>query len=499
MGHAARILSPESALGVWRLLPNLYLILAAVAGSIFLVCQPPGQTPDAYSHFYRAGELATGQLIGQRLSSISAGGHVPGHMQVLTDRLLPITVNPRARITWHDLAVIGHTAVSSRPAEVSNSNTAIYPPQFYVPQALGIDIALLFGRSVLFAYEAAVVLNGLAAVFISYLALRLARIGRFWLFTVLCLPMTLAEYFSISQDALLVAFSALVFGVLSSSMLQRPGDRPSRGSASYRIRYNRWIAGSYVALTAVNMSRPVYLSLLALPLVIPPPCGSEPGPRSRSRIAEFVRCRSRALLALLISVAAIGVWTLLDGLYVYSVLPRPRVKPHAQLLLVLQHPLRDLTIAVRTLSANGVYYVHSFEGLLAWASLILPAWTYVLLTVALLLALVVGDPLEAGAGRTKLLPLAGRTLSVATVVVLGIAFVEGAELLTWTPLGSTVIQGVQGRYFLPLAPFVALLLPLRPRLIRAAQPVVFALMPLLLLPPVLASGVTLLRRYYIGA
>lgn len=492
-------MSPEAALRVWGQLPLLYLALATVAGSIFLVCQPPGQTPDAYSHFYRAGELATGQVVGQRLSRISAGGHVPGHMQVLTERLLPVTVNPRARITWHELGVIGHTPVPSRPAEVSNSNTAIYPPQFYVPQALGIDATLLFGGSVLFAYEAAVVLNGTAAVLISYMALRLARAGRFWLFTVLCLPMTMAEYFSISQDALLIAVSALAFGIVSYSMQARLRDQPVVDSAQYRIRYNWWIAGSYAALTAVNMSRPVYLSLLLLPLAIPPPAGSGPGVRFRSKAATFVRCRSRALLALAASVAIIGGWTLFDGIYVYSVLPRTGVQPHAQLLLVLQHPLRDVTIAIRTLSANGVYYLHSFEGLLAWAALTLPPWTYFVLTVALVLALLVGDPLSAGPGRTKMVHGAGRTLTAAAAVLIGVALVEGAELLTWTPLGRTVVQGVQGRYFLPLAPFLALVLPFRPRLVQRLQSVVFASMPLLLLPTLLASGFTLLRRYYIGS
>ncbi|MDA8393124.1 MAG: DUF2142 domain-containing protein [Actinomycetota bacterium] len=498
LDRAGRLLSPERAVRLWRLLPTIYLVVAAVAGSVFFVSQPPGQTPDAYSHFYRAGEVATGQLFGRRLSSTEAGGYVPSHMQVLENRLLPVTVDPRARIKWHTLAAIARTPMASPPSVVSNSNTAIYPPLFYVPQALGIDLALLTGSSVLFAYEAAVVLNGIAAVALSYLALRFSRAGRFWLFTVLCLPMTLAEYFSISQDALLISTSALAFGIVSGAT--RPAERevPAGRTRPALSRYRWSILGSYAILTAVNLSRPVYLSLLLLPLAIPAPCTDGEQGGGRRRLGRFFKCRWLALAALGLSLAAIGTWTVLDGLFVYSVQPRPGVRPQAQLSLVLQHPLRDLAIASHTLAANGVYYLHSFEGLLAWASLTLPRWIYALLTVALVVALIVGDPLEP-TFRRGWVPAVGRSVGAAAVVALGLASVEGAELLTWTPLGDIVVQGVQGRYFLPLAPYLALVLPYRPRLVRALQPAALALVPILMIPPVLASGAALIRSFYIGA
>ena len=47
-------------------------------------------------------------------------------------------------------------------------------------------------------------------------------------------------------------------------------------------------------------------------------------------------------------------------------------------------------------------------------------------------------------------------LMMSIMTILSVGCIMGAMLLDWTPLGSTEIQGVQGRYFIPVMPAIFL-------------------------------------------
>ena len=55
---------------------------------------------------------------------------------------------------------------------------------------------------------------------------------------------------------------------------------------------------------------------------------------------------------------------------------------------------------------------------------------------------------------------------VLLVGVTGAMF--GAQYLSWTPVGGGVVEGMQGRYLLPLLPLLILVVPPMPGIGRAA-------------------------------
>ena len=50
-------------------------------------------------------------------------------------------------------------------------------------------------------------------------------------------------------------------------------------------------------------------------------------------------------------------------------------------------------------------------------------------------------------------------MMAASLVLGAIAAVFVLQYLNWSPIGGPSVDGVQGRYFLPVAPFLLLLLP----------------------------------------
>ncbi len=99
-------------------------------------------------------------------------------------------------------------------------------------------------------------------------------------------------------------------------------------------------------------------------------------------------------------------------------------------------------------------YFVSFVGQLGWLDTDLPhAYFYMAVTMLFIagLAAAVGMPPERTSTRSRFL--------IAGAILIGAAGVFGIQYLTWTVPGASIVEGVQGRYFLPLALPVVGLLP----------------------------------------
>lgn len=494
--------SPRRAEGLWRgaariwgILPLVYLLVGLVGGSVMMLDQPPGQTPDAYYHLYKAAEVANGQLFARHVGRGATGGSVPRNYNLLPNELSGVSANPiRHQITRAELSILNRTPAASPLVTVDNSPSAIYPPLFYLPQALGLDIAQWFGGSVLGAYELAVVFNGLAAVGLSYLALRWSEMGRSLLFVVLALPMTISEYFSISQDALMIAFAAAAFGLLSRG-LSRPIE--TKGE------YNKLVWWSTGLLLAVNLARPVYLPMLILPLLLkPPPAPLEAvagGRRFWARLWRGLRARHQVLAALVVAAALETAWLVVDAAVAYVPPSGRGVNSVRQLYLLLNSPAYDLTVIAKTFSQQWVFYLHSMEGGLGWLTIFLPGWAYFILSGCLIWAYVVGDPPppDPVPAARQLTSTASRASVVVIACALSFAFICGAELLTWTPVGFGYVEGVQGRYFLPFLPYLGLARWTRRRPWGGPLVALTPVIPMALLASILVGSAGLLELYYI--
>jgi uncharacterized membrane protein len=90
-------------------------------------------------------------------------------------------------------------------------------------------------------------------------------------------------------------------------------------------------------------------------------------------------------------------------------------------------------------------------------------------------------------------------LTVAATVAASCAAIFVTQYLTWTVPGNPLIEGVEGRYFLPIALFGTALLPsLRE---TSAAPLRKPLVFLVLTFPLLSLGVmmhAIVSRYYLG-
>jgi uncharacterized membrane protein len=292
----------------------------------------------------------------------------------------------------------------------------------------------------------------LAFALIGGLALWLAERGRLLLLITLSLPMTIWLAGSVSQDGLAIAITVLGVALLT---------RDSRAAF--------WCGCA--ALAVLVLQKPPFLPLAILPLVME-------GPFTR----RLAGAASVAVPGLLWSVAVAALVSV-------PLLPGPPYHPgplwpgdpqrlfrsaiaSAQIMVILHHPLHVALLPVTSGGPALRFLWLQFIGFLGQLSIRLPKALYTLWSAAILsgIAALLASPRAPGQ-RWFTAPLA------ALAVLGSIELIFLALYLTWTPVGMDRVDGIQGRYFIPLLPILLFVVP-GTRLPRRLPPWLWWLAPL---------------------
>jgi uncharacterized membrane protein len=401
-----------------------FVIYGLTATAFLAINVPPFQVPDEPNHFMRAAQIADGKFLGSRLSATSAGGAVDPAIQAAFAPFKGLIFHPEERARRADWTPNIHWSDSRVLA--SFANTALYPPFFYAPSALGVMVGRKAQMNVLQTLELSRLLTGTTAVAIGALAIVIAEGAAPWIFAILTLPMSLWLMASASQDALLLSCSALA-GALAVHVLRRPSTSEPR-----------LLTILSATLFLIVIARPPYAALIVLPLAF-------------TTVTWRLRLIATASVALCIGVWSIVLFASSWNNYFSS---STGSNAAAQFALLLSKPLFLGHVLATTLYKYWEGYITSFLGALGWQETLLPSAYYVAAKVMLGLA-AAATMLGANGKRISV----GSYLAVATAVILSALGIFATEYLIWTPVGSETVEGIQGRYFLPVALAAVALLP----------------------------------------
>ncbi len=139
--------------------------------------------------------------------------------------------------------------------------------------------------------------------------------------------------------------------------------------------------------------------------------------------------------------------------------------PRARSTTSSSHPAAVFNIAANTMHYQIGLYLESFVGRLGWLDVILPP-PYVELAWAVLIAAAYASVVTGVVTRARCYAGAVVALALASSVVALFA----ALYVSWTPVGNFIVDGIQGRYFIPLAFFAPALCPFGARPAFGGQP-----------------------------
>ena len=331
------------------------------------------------------------------------------------------------------------------------SGGVAYFPE-YVPQMIGAGIGLLLHCDFVTLFLLGRFTNLAFYCLCVYVALRRTPVYKELLGITALLPMALHQAASLSYDAFIVALSLLYIASLFYS----------REKAGCITRSELlWIAVPGVLLAP---TRAVYIVLALLFLLIP-----------KKRFPSS----SRRLVCLVLLLGACACLTFGSQATTLSSLGEDRTNWDGgvtyTLSAVLADPLRAVRLFAVTFFRKAYHWVCQAHGTtLGGLTLTMPRWIACGFCILLLTAVWDTGP----QGK----PLVTRERSLGLFVVLcTVGGMMLAMLLAWTSLDCDEIQGVQGRYFLPVLPLGYWALSLKKPILRGRTAVLRAPAVLILL------------------
>jgi uncharacterized membrane protein len=423
---AASAPTEKATLTSRRLWTWLFIAVALPYVLVLVFLTPPFQVPDESEHYFYARAIATGSILPQDLPNGGRGGFVT-QADVELEAIFPSVTfhfHPEMKATPALFDQARHVGGADVLVPAGYSGAAVYPPLAYAVPALAMWGADALGLRRLQAFYAGRLANALLFIAAIAAAIWIAPTGRPAFAFIFLLPMSLYQAASLSADVPAFALTAIICALLVRAALT-PSPAESR----------LWPIAILIAILATIKSP---LIALTVPLAV-------------------LGWRVSARAALLPALAAVGVWLAWTYGFVLTDAFDARLKTipggvsaRDQVHFLLSHPLSIIPIAIETLRQKTITYVASGIGVFGAFDTPLALWFYLLALASGLAAFTcsaVSEPVKVSRPFRFTLAASG---------VIATALIFGALYLTWTPVGSGLVLGVQGRYFIPVLLVLAL-------------------------------------------
>ena len=392
---------------------KLYLWLAIPIGLIFLFLMPPFQVPDEGAHYFKALNLAQGQIM--------CGGQVSApanYVSLPSDTML-------VKIKGENQKKISGSKIKEALTKSASEEIVFVPssicgasPVGYITQSLGLKIGLITDAPPLIAFYIGRLLTLTLAIFLIYTAIRFAPFGKIIFLFFGLLPMTVQQIASFSYDAPHIGF--ILFFIAYLLKLTVTNEKMSQREM--------WLLFG-LSLLAFNAKQGYFLLALLVFLL----------PKTKFLSTKQYWLYTIGFISLNLAVF------LFSRMFLTEVSAFAKgVDPNAQLWGVIKNPVNFLYVVFHSLYKNFFFYFETFFLKPGWVNTSLPDLLYIFMAGGMTLILRSKEEIVSLNTRQRLL-LLGVFFAQLLLVFLSM-------YLVWTKVGAERIAGVQGRYFLAIMP-----------------------------------------------
>lgn len=430
----------------------VYVIVAIFLGILYMFIMTPLAIPDERTHYTSAYNLANRFLftdigVGEKqyFDFSGFGGHITtrtGYDRILNDFFK-----------------------SSEPENtIGISQSGLSYPLMYLPQAIGITIGRLFHLNFMLTFFLGRFCNLFFFVICVFYAIHIAPRSKLLLCMVGLMPMALHQAASYSYDVFINGLSILLLAEVLK-LRETCGQRQIIEFLPVTI-----------IIILLCPAKPVYVFLAFLLLLVP---SEKVGSIKKYALIVGVVIVLTAITILLFQSG--GIFQLMlktqNNIGIENVETNTHmITNYYPVSFVLSHPVETVKIFLNTLRSNEMWFKWLLESIgrtLAGLNLQIDEWCIVAYLVILTIS-----------SFTYQEPAVKIHVSDRVLLLFVSASVVGAVMLVmfigWTPYGNPVIEGVQGRYFIPILPL--LFLSLSNDMIKLQKPIekVLALVSLFL-------------------
>ena len=458
-----------------------FVAIAGTFGLILVFLVPPLWGFDEISHFARVYQIAEGNVRPDLTGDVAThGGFIPKNLRDVGDYVIQDSINNTTRGVL-DRKDVDSTEkyseiTSARPGEEKAVFTwsASYSPVAYVGQVAGVMIAKVFNGSIGNMIILSRIGGLLVYIGLIYAAIRIQPKGsklKPLIFLVGLIPTALLQAATVTADSISIGLSILFISIFIVLLGKTKDDKYTK-----ELLASLFVIALILPLTKVN-----YFLLSVAVLFLPAAIFMSKKAAIRAKVLVVA---GAALLAIAWSKSINGVGAApatqrQDGL---------PIDPMAQLMYTLTHPLDMVVVMIRTLMKYADSLFMSMHGAMGNNNFTVPAILIITMAFTILVATLYARDMFTKIRKYVWLMIVLSALSIGSVFL--------AMYLAFNPVGHSVIDGVQGRYFLPLLipilAWLSLWIPFDIRISKRASQALFISVPLLvMIPTVVLYAMTL--------
>lgn len=445
-----------------------FLLFGGLFGLLFMMLLPIYQAPDENAHL---------RLIGAEVGYAT-----------LPDSLLPIVPLVNPKLDTHagqhvDLAQYLSATQLSFDEPVERTGSPTIQLIRHLPQSIFLVLALWLGAGPFWVFMAGRFGAFLLYLVAGYTAIRLMPYRKQLMMALLLIPQLVQQSTTLSYDATLIAacmlFIAYIFHL-----------REQEAQCGWKALLLLGAMLLVVALIKIN-----YVLIAGAILLVPIEKWRFPVGRRTIVINREKILQRKVLLLLVCAIACVG------AVFVLSHIQRGQI-----VLAFLTAPLSTIELLVQTFVANGKFYWESTFAVFGWLDTYPPNYFSFLIAGGLLLCTLAGEEkqevqVQLGAlqrGILLLLFLGGVISCFCGMILWSMTMYAIPECFSVSGFVQAItrlprIEGVQGRYFLPVLPLFLLAIPACRRL-RLSD--VNVLQLCIQCTAILVTGWTLWGRYW---
>ena len=395
-------------------LEKIFLSIATPLAIGYLIFMMILYVPDEHSHLSRAFNIGRGILFIDK---------------DINKESIPITINEIGKVTnYGQLMEQKEKNLHMDGEEKQFFNTfEMYFPTIYVGPAIGSNIANLLKLNIVDAMYLMRLMNVIIYLVLGYFTIKWMPFGKLLTFTFLCIPMVIHQAASTSADAFIDAL-ALAFIAYSMKLLFK--------EEQYTLK-EKIIYFCLALLATLNKTAYVPLVFLARLIIL-----------KKNKVKK-----DKIFMGVVIAIMIFSstIWYVIGSQYedTRSYVIENNINSSRQLQEIKNNPINFAKVLVNTTFNKGSEYLYQALGrflgrFTTEVDIIIPTVYLIMLVASVFLE------------KSKVVL---DRLSKILVVLLFVGMyllVLIAQYLGWTPVGGNIVEGVQGRYFLPflILPFI---------------------------------------------
>lgn len=408
---------------------SLFLAITFVFGLLYVFLLPPFQSVDEGMHFFRSYQISEGHFVAKNSDGL-IGDELPTSLSNFYDAYYPFIKNIDRKSSTQEF--LGNFNLKINPQERSFTqftNTALYSPVCYVSQTVGIFLGKFFSNNLGVTYYLGRISNLIFYCLFVYLALLIAPFFKLPIFLLATLPMSLSLAGAYTCDVAVLGLNfiwfALILRMLVSDDIKISG-----------ISVKKYHLPIFMVLAFLITLTKSYILLLPLIfLVLPKHLNSK---------KEYFTLIFGVIFS---AVLAGGIWYAVSHHLTLSM--RELAEPNMQTEFIKSHPFAYVVVLIRTFFIKTFRLYITMVGVLGWQDTRLDFITYMAYPVLMFFA-IFSDKSDFRLSKLQ------KTIALLTVLF-GVILTYTSLYIMWTPVGNSVVLGLNGKYFIPLMlPFLLL-------------------------------------------